>query len=320
MTLQASGAITLTNIQTEFGGSNPISLSEYYAGGANVPSGTIGYPSGVSTAIPTSGTISFANFYGSTAILPIPDPYQFLRFTAAVDRITVYRFNVYTGANSLVSTTSSQGLGSNIRIMGLTDSTNLSKITPNGPSASIVADPVYRNSWGVNDPYGQTYFSITHQPTAAEPYVDVMIDDDGPPTSALVTLLINMQLGNGATAPVVSTAPYFFDAYIEIDSTSGSNTFVVVNYKFYNLLPSSTYTLTITTNGSHQVDVISQATNSRGDFVGFGSYDTISQGWGSAETFTLSLTGHSTTVTDNGGLGPYDLTVQSGGGGGGGGD
>lgn len=38
MALQSSGAISLSNIQTEFGGSNPISLSEYYKGGTYVPS------------------------------------------------------------------------------------------------------------------------------------------------------------------------------------------------------------------------------------------------------------------------------------------
>lgn len=62
MTLQSSGAISLANIQTEFGGSNPISISEYYAGGGYVPSGT--------GSIPTSGTISFSTFYGTTAQLP----------------------------------------------------------------------------------------------------------------------------------------------------------------------------------------------------------------------------------------------------------
>jgi len=30
MVIQSSGAISLSNIQTEFGGTNPISLSEYY--------------------------------------------------------------------------------------------------------------------------------------------------------------------------------------------------------------------------------------------------------------------------------------------------
>ncbi|NDB30812.1 hypothetical protein EB151_14840, partial [archaeon] len=52
MVLQSSGAISLANIQTEFGGSNPISISEYY---------------GAASGIPSSGTISFYNFYGKSA-------------------------------------------------------------------------------------------------------------------------------------------------------------------------------------------------------------------------------------------------------------
>jgi hypothetical protein len=44
---------------------NLLSLSSFYAGGANVPSGTVGFPNGVSTPIPSSGTISYANFLGA---------------------------------------------------------------------------------------------------------------------------------------------------------------------------------------------------------------------------------------------------------------
>jgi hypothetical protein len=65
MELPSSGAISLGNIQTEFGGSNPISLSEYYAGGGLVPSGT----SGTNGPVPTSGTISISNFYGTSAVV-----------------------------------------------------------------------------------------------------------------------------------------------------------------------------------------------------------------------------------------------------------
>lgn len=61
MVLQTSGEISLTNIQTEFGGSNPISINEYYAGGAYVPSGA----SGTNGSIPTSGAISISQFYGT---------------------------------------------------------------------------------------------------------------------------------------------------------------------------------------------------------------------------------------------------------------
>jgi hypothetical protein len=62
MTLQSSGAISLANIQTEFGGANPISLSEYYRGA--------GYTTTNNTSVPTSGTISIANFYGTSATQP----------------------------------------------------------------------------------------------------------------------------------------------------------------------------------------------------------------------------------------------------------
>lgn len=64
MTLPTSGALSLADIQTEFGGSNPISLSEYYAGGAYVPAGT----SGTYGAVPSSGAISIQSFYGTAAV------------------------------------------------------------------------------------------------------------------------------------------------------------------------------------------------------------------------------------------------------------
>ena len=63
MTLPTSGPISLSDIQGEFGGSNPISLSEYYAGGAYVPAGT----TGTYGAVPSSGAISVQNFYGTSA-------------------------------------------------------------------------------------------------------------------------------------------------------------------------------------------------------------------------------------------------------------
>lgn len=57
MALPSSGTITLADIQTEFGGSNPASLSEYYRGGAYVTTNN--------TGVPTSGAVSLSNFYGA---------------------------------------------------------------------------------------------------------------------------------------------------------------------------------------------------------------------------------------------------------------
>jgi hypothetical protein len=60
MALQSSGIITLSDIQDELGGVNPISLSEYYRGGA--------YTTTNNTSVPTSGSISLSNFYGTTGL------------------------------------------------------------------------------------------------------------------------------------------------------------------------------------------------------------------------------------------------------------
>jgi hypothetical protein len=64
MALPASGPLSLSQIQGEFGGSNPISMSEYYRGGAFVTNNN--------TSVPTSGTIAVSNFYGAVRRIFIP--------------------------------------------------------------------------------------------------------------------------------------------------------------------------------------------------------------------------------------------------------
>lgn len=54
-----AGTITLSDIQTEFGGANPIALGEYYAGGA--------YVSGSVSGVPASGTISMGDLRSKSA-------------------------------------------------------------------------------------------------------------------------------------------------------------------------------------------------------------------------------------------------------------
>jgi len=57
MAVPSSGALDFTDLQDEFGGSNPISISEYYRDGGLVPSNN--------TDVPTSGTVSLSDFYGA---------------------------------------------------------------------------------------------------------------------------------------------------------------------------------------------------------------------------------------------------------------
>ena len=62
MAIKSSGSLALSEIQTEFTGANPISLSEYYRGGAYVPNFTTSVNSNVST----SGAISASKFYNTS--------------------------------------------------------------------------------------------------------------------------------------------------------------------------------------------------------------------------------------------------------------
>jgi hypothetical protein len=65
MTITSSGKVSLNNIQTEFGGTNPIRMSEYYTNNGS------GYTSGIS-GIPSSGTtIRVSQFYGKSKTLPV---------------------------------------------------------------------------------------------------------------------------------------------------------------------------------------------------------------------------------------------------------
>jgi hypothetical protein len=83
MTLPTSGPLSLTDIQTEFGGSNPIGLNEYYAGGGLVPAGA----TGTNGAVPSSGQIAISNFYGTSAYYGLTKSLRFrASATAYLDR------------------------------------------------------------------------------------------------------------------------------------------------------------------------------------------------------------------------------------------
>jgi len=62
MTLQSSGAISISDLATEFGGTAPHSLSEYYRGGGLVPD------TATNAGIPSSGQIQLDDFYGGSVV------------------------------------------------------------------------------------------------------------------------------------------------------------------------------------------------------------------------------------------------------------
>jgi hypothetical protein len=63
--------LSTTQIQTEFGGTAPTDLSEYYRNGTSgyVVGERVGFPNGVSTPIPVFGNpLAISNFYGASAV------------------------------------------------------------------------------------------------------------------------------------------------------------------------------------------------------------------------------------------------------------
>ena len=65
MTLPVSGPLSLSEIQTEFGGSQPILMSEYYKGGPYVNEYSL------APHVPVSGPIKISDFYGASHYIPV---------------------------------------------------------------------------------------------------------------------------------------------------------------------------------------------------------------------------------------------------------
>ena len=64
MAIKSSGSLSMvTDIVGEFGGTAPHGLKEYYRGGGAVPNST------PNNSVPTSGVISFKNFYGAQDVI-----------------------------------------------------------------------------------------------------------------------------------------------------------------------------------------------------------------------------------------------------------
>lgn len=89
MPLPASGAISLNDLQTEFGGSNPIAITEYYRGGSLVPDIS------VNSAVPTSGQISLSSFYSAAQADRIPAAFDINNISgnANSNQITITSIN-----------------------------------------------------------------------------------------------------------------------------------------------------------------------------------------------------------------------------------
>jgi hypothetical protein len=122
MALQSSGAISLSEIQTEFGGSNPIAISEYYS---------------AATGVPASGEIAITDFYGTSAATVAIDNGSLSDARVGTTSSATFRLNTngtitatgnltsYSDTNWYEPTTSSIGSDYKVRVTATGDTSSL---------------------------------------------------------------------------------------------------------------------------------------------------------------------------------------------------
>lgn len=160
MALQTSGPISLGNVQTEFGGTNPAAMSEYYAGGANVPSGA----TGTNGAVPSSGTISMSKFYGTvkTAFTPAGG-------TSAGSPQALSDFGTYNASETISCTTPA------VWTWTRTGSTNATASVSSGGTATSITFNL--NTTGFN--YRQSEFTVSATSNGITRYWTVTLTAEG---------------------------------------------------------------------------------------------------------------------------------------------
>lgn len=138
MALQSSGAISLSNIQTEFGGTNPISLSEYYSKGNAPASGEIQL---AADFYGTSNTVTL-DFVRRTQYTPTASTTlsNVAIGTANPNRMVILQGNVVSGSHNIVNNITACTIGGVTATIFGTFSTGqivYAKV-PTGTTANIV--------------------------------------------------------------------------------------------------------------------------------------------------------------------------------------
>ena len=291
--------ISIGQIQTEFGGTNPAAISEYYAGGLYTAAGSVGFPLGVQTAIPTSGVISLGIFHGATASAYIMTPTivtknegdtvtftitttgiadSTLYWTTSGTGITTADFNdtVLTGSASLVSGNAS--FSRTITADNLTEGTeiatfNLHTGSGSGPIVATSVVTINDTSITSSDP---TY---TLSRSAATVNVGGYVTIQLVTTNVVTGTAINYTI-TGVTSADINAVPLtgFFTAnavngftFSFTTSSSGKTFTLTLN----NILPTKTISVGVNVApGSTQLELANYFWNNRTNlFRSFLSHD-----------------------------------------------
>ena len=266
MAIPTSGSVSLGDLQTEFGGTNPIEIDEYYRGGTYVPN------TATNTGVPLSGTISLGDFYGASAAAATPT--YSVTAPASINEgssgtINVSTTNVADGTTLYWTVTPSADFGTTSGNFSITSNAGSFTVSPTadltteGPetgtiqirtgstSGTIVASDTFTINDTSTTPASASYNSFTRSRTS--------IDEDN---STTVTFTVNTTgVANGTT--VGYTISGISAADISLSQLTGNITISsnTGSLAFYAIADS-------TTEGNETATIALNSTDSAGNPTG----------------------------------------------------
>jgi len=321
-----TGQISLDDVQTEFGGANPIGINEYYAGGSYVPSTVAG--------VPTSGQISLDNLRGKTKIIyaisasisPSSGDYPYTSTISWTSNLPVDGYvnisitypnsttsqltNQVINGSATANWTSTTGSGSGSVILRGYSSTGTLLVTSSTLNYTVTTPPTYAFGTiptSINEGSSGT-FNVTTTNVANGTTLYWTIGSnagDFSTTSGSFTITANTgSFSVTPTADITTEGAETFFVYVRTGSTSGSIVATSSNVTI-NDTSVATYSLTPSVSSVNEGGsfTITFATNQSGSFA----YTISGTGITSADIGGASLTG---TVT-NGTVLTYNVTADS---------
>lgn len=175
MPITSSGTISIhtaagtdRSITGEFGGTAPHALSEYYRGGANVPSGA--------TGVPANGTIALSDFYGAANTFATTNNSSVEATAFAPDSNIIARVRLrafYSSGNILVKLSGEETLSPG-------NNTTLFQISNPASGYTVKYGPFSHNGDDTPTVSGTISSVATSIPTAASSvYVDIQVESGG---------------------------------------------------------------------------------------------------------------------------------------------
>ena len=191
MALQTSGAISFANLQTEFGGSHPITMGEYSSYRASG----------------SGNTISMNQFYGAAAL------------TSSVEVQPAAKYSLVTGGRGYSYEAILHGFGQTYNntydsTIGSQNSNMASSIKTDSAQGSIISSPDL-TVWGPSSGAIGTLRSITHFSRGISQSIDVVVmivESTGSNSNAGFTNLVATRSGMTTLTLARSSATYFYSS------------------------------------------------------------------------------------------------------------